>query len=335
MSQALNGRRWLKSGYQLGLALAVTMTLWAGQVLAATPFTVVALPDTQNYSEFHPDIFAAQTQWITERAKADNIVFVTMLGDVVNHSDSVAEYKNAVVAVDKLDGPKPAGLVPYSVNLGNHDINNGATLFLSHFGPKRYAGYEWFKGAAPDGLSNYQIITVGDVKILHLNIKYYEPNDQVTIKWAQGVLKENAKLPTILVTHDYMGTDTQRSERGKAIWKDLVVDHDQVFLVLSGHSFGENQRLDNNAAGHTVAQVLSDYQEEANGGNGYLRIMTFDPDQGKIKIRSYSPTLNQYRTQPGSQFDLVTTFKPEEIRVKESLAQPTPETQPSAKAAAK
>lgn len=285
---------------------------------AEKPFTIVALPDTQNYAQYFPKNYVAQTQWIKDHAKQSNIVLVTHLGDVVNESNSEEQYANAKKAMDLLDGPKPEGLVAYSVTLGNHDINHGADIFKKQYGPDHFAGYSWYKGAAPDGLSSYQIITVGEGgrKILHLNIKY-QPTDTDTLKWAKEVLTQNAKIPTILSTHDYMLTDGKRSANGEVIWKELVAPYNHVFMVLAGHSFGENQRIDDNLAGHKVAQVLSDYQEEKDGGNGYLRIMRFDAAEGVINVRTYSPTLEEYRSKKEGQFDYKATFSGDEIRVKE------------------
>ena len=36
-------------------------------------FSVVVLPDTQFYSQLHPDTYVCQTQWIKDRVEADNI----------------------------------------------------------------------------------------------------------------------------------------------------------------------------------------------------------------------------------------------------------------------
>ena len=55
-------------------------------------------------------------------------------------------------------------------------------------------------------------------------------------------------------------------------------------MVLNGHYPGEGRRTDNNACGDPVHQVLSDYQERSNGGDGWLRIMTFTPAENRIDI---------------------------------------------------
>ena len=57
-----------------------------------------------------------------------------------------------------------------------------------------------------------------------------------------------------------------------------------------------------------VHEVLADYQDDPNGGNGYLRIMEFDPARSLINVKSYSPTLNNFLTKNESQFSLNVNF---------------------------
>ena len=103
------------------------------------------------------------------------------------------------------------------------------------------------------------------------------------------------------------------------VWSKLITSNDQIFMVLCGHTWGgtdssgvstpENLRIDNNNFGHPVYQVLSDYQGNTfsyntstgtytagayTGGEGWLRLMTFDTTAGTIHFQTYSPTLNQY-----------------------------------------
>ncbi len=60
---------------------------------AAPEFTIIALPDTQHYSEAYPAIFTSQTQWIVDNKDARNIVFVTHEGDIVEHNNLASEWE--------------------------------------------------------------------------------------------------------------------------------------------------------------------------------------------------------------------------------------------------
>jgi hypothetical protein len=77
-----------------------------------------------------------------------------------------------------------------------------------------------------------------------------------------------------------------------------------LFLMLCGHvSPPEGQRQDT-FNGRTVYSLLSDYQTRVNGGNGWLRIMEFSPANNVIRVKTYSPWLNQFETDADSQFNL-------------------------------
>ena len=82
--------RPFRSMLVLALLTAVAVTL-----TAAAPFSVVLLPDTQNYAEKFPETYKAQTQWIADTARHDNIKFVIHLGDIVQHADNEAQWKVA------------------------------------------------------------------------------------------------------------------------------------------------------------------------------------------------------------------------------------------------
>ncbi|GAH14126.1 unnamed protein product, partial [marine sediment metagenome] len=95
-----------------------------------------------------------------------------------------------------------------------------------------------------------------------------------------------------------------RSDIGDNMWKKLVKPNaDQIFLVLSGHYENED-RITSLEDGFFVHQLLSDYQDRPNGGNGWLRIIEFSGIHNEISIKTYSPYLNQYETDSDSQFIL-------------------------------
>src|ERR1700741_2023708 len=79
----------------VGRAVAV-LSLWlfnaAAPAQAQEPFSIVLLPDPQNYSEFSSyGVYSHQTQWIANNRAARNIRFVVHLGDITNH-DTTTEY---------------------------------------------------------------------------------------------------------------------------------------------------------------------------------------------------------------------------------------------------
>ena len=48
--------------------------------VAGDPFTIVVLPDPQNYAASYPSIYNAQTQWCADNRAPRNIALVIGLG---------------------------------------------------------------------------------------------------------------------------------------------------------------------------------------------------------------------------------------------------------------
>jgi hypothetical protein len=267
-------------------------------------FAIVALPDTQYYSQSYPDIFTAQTQWIVDNASSRNIVFVTHEGDIVQNYNVEGEWINANYSMSLLDGVVAYGLLP-----GNHDMDTStrrAPLYNSTFPSTRYEAEPWYGGhydsdADWDNNNNYQLFSAGGMDFIVLHLEY-NPRSEV-IGWADGVLSGNAGRMAIITTHAYLNTDGNRLSEGTGIWNVLVQGNDNVYFVLCGHMHGEAKRTDV-VNGREVHQILADYQSGPNGGNGYLRIMRFVPAEDKVYVETYSPYLDQYQTDSDSQFSL-------------------------------
>jgi len=280
-------------------------------------FSIVALPDTQFYSEAHPWIFEAQTSWIKRNRNREHIAFVTHLGDVVqNGGKNPLEWERARRAMCSLDG-----VVPWGVAIGNHDYDRPndpegvAQTFLTFFGPGHFRRRSWYGGSSANGLNSFQLISSGCIRLLILHLEADIPD--TAIGWAEKVLQRHPDRLVIVSTHIYLDDrNRSRTKRayfraegnsGEMIWQKLVRKQPQIFMVLCGHwgeAGGEWHQVSINDAGHPVMEVLSDYQRRHNGGDGWLRILKFFPEQEKIEVRTYSPTLDRYETGKQSQFTL-------------------------------
>lgn len=284
---------------------------------AANTFEIVALPDTQYYSKIrNPNLFNTQTQWIADNKNAENIVFVTQLGDITDDGSNPTYWVNASNAMNTI-----SDVAPYSVAFGNHDMHwdysgNGVSNCTANFGPSRFEGKTWYGGAGGTSmLASYQTFTAGGIDFLHLNLPFSP--DAATLTWANGVLTAPANVgkPTIVSTHDYLQINGTRDTVGNSIWNGLVKNNSQVFMVLNGHYHGENQLISRNAAGKNVLQMVADYQDDPNGGNGWLRKIIFDPTAGQIRVQTYSPSLGQFQTDANSQLTYTASFASNAITV--------------------
>ncbi len=305
--------------------------LFSAAIATAEDFTVVALPDTQHYSEDYPGIYTAQTQWCVDQYAAApwNVVFVTHLGDIVDNSEHLWEWDNAETAMRLLDN----GGVPYGTCVGNHDLrypggyyDPTGTNYLSKFDPVFYAGHSWYGGASPSGLSNYQLLTVGQRTYLFLHLLVETPAAELA--WAQQVLNEHRDKPTMVSTHRYLydwrvlgqgryGDFQYTFEplyrhdgiRANDFFNNFVAVNRQIYMVICGHCDGQYRQISTNAAGRNVHEILVDYQTSwDSGGSGYLRLMTFRPELNQIETRSYSPWLDDWNPGGDDTFTLAVDF---------------------------
>lgn len=283
----------------------------------AESFTIVALPDTQNYANnaSNAPLFTQQTQWIADQIQTGgnprNIQFVTHLGDVVSSGSSLTQWNRADASMDVLDN-----VVKYSVLPGNHDYastgnkSTDTANYVNLFGPTRFASYDWYGGADPSGNNSFQRFSAGGYDFLHLALEWRPTinspfRDPSPIAWAQSVIDANPNTPVILSTHEYIDDSPPgRGGTGDALWDDLVRRNDQIFLVLNGHNHGagglndgEYHQVSTNDAGRPVYEVLQDYQDYPNGGDGWLRLINFDIGVGQIQFETYSPVLDEFQTE--------------------------------------
>ena len=325
------------SGATVSPTLDVSVTDPAGSNLSVTfygkvastvgpDFTLVALPDTQYYSSSlnggSPAMFNAQTQWIVNNQNSLNIAYVAHLGDMVQNGDNggnTSEWSVADGAMKILESAN----IPYGVHPGNHDEGSTGSdegdsaytvLYNTYFGVSRFSGRSYYGGNYGTNNNNhYDLFSAGGMNFIVIYFAYdynlagnaLNPDFPNVITWAQGVLKQYSDRHAILVSHYMMGNGNPAnlSIEGGAIVNGLD-GLPNVFLTLAGHYNtlpGEGQRT-SVVSGNTVQGLMSDYQDQPNGGNGWLRIMTFSPANNQISVQTYSPVLNQNMTDTASQF---------------------------------
>jgi hypothetical protein len=294
-------------------AAAMTAGAWAGLANAdvTTPFSIAVLPDTQYYAaEINggtAQMFYTQTQWVADNRVSRNIAFLAGVGDIVDTESALTQWAIATAAYGTIDNIQ-AGAFPYSAPMGNHDVlpgNNNAKLY---FGDSRYAGRSWYGGSSPDGLNFYQRFTGGGQQFLSIGINYQA--DAAARNWVKGILAANPNTPTIISTHDYLNADANgtRSAYGQILWDDVIKTNNQIFMVLAGHNPGVSQHLATNNFGHTVHEIMVDYQAQAQGGAGFMRLMEFLPATNLVHSTSFAPISGGTKTDATNEFDIMIPF---------------------------
>ena len=197
----------------------------------------------------------------------------------------------------------------------------------------------WYGGASDSltyspGISSYQTFVAGGKKFLHISLEMEAGDD--ALAWAQGVIDAHNGFATIITTHENLNPPANTDDSAPLVvpaprtgdsylngspagwndaqnlWDKFLSKNDQIFMLICGHASGsavdgvskaENIRIDNNEAGHPVYQILTDYQNNtsggSSGGDGWLRLMTFDMEANTIHFSTYSPTLDKWAGQNG------------------------------------
>ena len=294
-------------------SLSTTTNTLPAAAATSEYITIAVLPDTQYYSEKYPAIFTQQTQWIAEWAKAQHIVFVSQVGDLVEDFNVDTEWQNAqnAMAVIQIAG------IPYSVVPGNHDLNFDAgdtTEFDKYFPYTDFTAYPWYgsgqyppeKGApaadfpAGSNASNYETFSAMGQNFLILNLACTPKvlvNSNLYV-WANSVLKYYNKDKAIIVTHGYIDTvgnyTDSSSVSGVEIWNNIVNPNSNVVAVICGHIHGAYNAPVVAEHGNTVENLLFDSQSDPNGGDGWIRLYKFYPLQNIVSATTYSPYLEQF-----------------------------------------
>ncbi|MGL1886647.1 MAG: hypothetical protein OCD76_09045 [Reichenbachiella sp.] len=268
-------------------------------------FTLVVLPDTQYYTTSNKEIFPIQLDWVADNVDTWNMKFVSHVGDVVDNADNPDHWELGTTNMFKLDGK-----VPYGIAGGNHDSNGSGsgiyTSFSEQFTHEKYNTYSWYGGSYDDeyGYGNYQFFSAGGMQFIVVHIPYKHTEELRT--WASSIFAQYPNHRGILTTHEYLYSGTNFGTGGSDLWDEIINPNPNVFMVHCGHygTVRENYFVTNNDSGSPVIQILSDYQKDPNGGNGWLRLYKFRPSIDKIEVYTYSPFLEEYEEDSDSRFDI-------------------------------
>ncbi len=258
--------------FELSLILLFLIALGFLLFSFDSPFSVIVLPDIQNYSSRgNEEILFSQINWIIQNKDTLNIKFVAFEGDLVNNWDKNSQWFDANKAVALLEENN----IPFLLVPGNHDHDKtnptqpltNYNLFFPSF---RFENNSWWGGSYGAG-NTYQIIRVGLKEYLFLGLDACPTNDEVY--WANEVFSANEDKELILVTHGYLDTKANRNVHvcgnTEYIWA-MIKTHRNLQVTLSGHVHGESILVSLNDYNLPVTQMLADYQDDINGGNGYL-----------------------------------------------------------------
>ncbi len=261
------------------------------------PFTMLWWTDTQYYAESYPHIFDSLGDWIVDEYNNGLFDYAIHTGDLVNVANSDEQWLVADRNLKKLDDAK----VPYGVLAGNHDsIIDGIdySYYHKYVGADRFENNPWYGGSMDNNRNHYDLMSFGGHDFIILYLGFGTEDTPETIAWANEVLQKHADRNAIIGMHAYLEYNATLSNMSQNVFDKIIVPNENVKMVIGGHYHGVTKRISKipNKDGTTreVLEMLADYQGGPNGGDGYVRLLTFDPIAGKVDIKTYSPILDDY-----------------------------------------
>lgn len=263
-------------------------------------FNLLWVTDTQYYAKSYPQIYNNLYNWIVHEYKDDNFEYMIHTGDIIDNMDSPAEWEIADRNHRKLDENN----VPYGVLAGNHDVILGTTQdyskYQEFFGDVRFSDRPWFAGSMDNNRNHYDLVSIGGTDLIILYIGFGTENDPDTVAWANQVLAEHSDKNAIVAMHAYLETDGRLSAMSEEFLNNVVVPNENIKMILCGHyhSAKHNFRTIQNEDGTTreVVEVLFNPQSGINGGDGFIRLLTFNPKGNTLRFRTFSPIINSWST---------------------------------------
>lgn len=274
----------------------------------AYSFAVVG--DTQGIMRYAPEQVPKLYDYIVDNIKTKNIKHVFGLGDITD-ANSEEEWLLAKTNIDKLNG-----LVSYSLVRGNHDLlSQGINGFEQYFGidsayAKQCTSYFYDTSNSAHEFSTDRL----DYLVVSLD---YAPDDDM-LEWANHIIEEHPNHNVIVTTHGYLNSDGTLIADGKVdtnrlpsrdggynsgeyIFQNLISKHENIVLVLCGHSTGQQiaVRQSKGDNGNAIVELeidptaISDYREET-----AAVVFLYFSEDGKTMTTQYYCTSREeyYRT---------------------------------------
>gem|GEM_PF-230335 len=249
-------------------------------------FSIAVVPDTQR--EFWNDstmLFDKRMDWLVDQRTPQDIRFVTQTGDLVdwggNERTDPNQFEHASRALETLDND---GL-SYLTTIGNHDtgivcFGGGAcsgintnqairdTTVFNDFFPSSRQNIPLSQEFEYDKVDNaYKLFEAEGAKWMMLTLEM-NPRSEV-VDWADEVIGSHPNHNVIITSH-YMlngngsisnSTSGYGSTSPRYIYDNLILQHENVRMVFSGHVGTAASRTDVGVNGNKVVSMVGTLHE--------------------------------------------------------------------------
>ncbi|MFJ4846336.1 metallophosphoesterase [Streptomyces sp. NPDC088733] len=317
-------------------------------------FSIVHYTDTQYLSEGAVEQETAEeravwekaygdvSRWIADNKDKRKIAYVAHTGDLIeNNIRKPADEATQRQVTGELEVSSKqqkilddAG-VPNGVIAGNHDNQSGTengpgAIYNKYYGPDRYQalskGWEHAEYGGPwregDNQNHYDLFSAGGLDFVVVGLSYGVTREEA--EWADSIFKRFPDRNGILLSHDYLAPSSNPNGRGapfsapdgSMLYKTVVQDNPNVFLILAGHEHGVGTNIKPRVGevAHDVVELLADYQfytvsadrlglteiggykpdDQLQFGASFFRMLQFDVKRSQLTVDTYSPLLDEF-----------------------------------------
>jgi hypothetical protein len=314
----------------------------AASQVPADSFSIFWITDTQFLSESSPALFKKMTNWIVSNWAAYNGKLVVHTGDLVQTGGHQEEWVNAEAAMSVLlnNGIPYSWCAGNHDDMVQDDSSSGwmGHMWTSAFNPPavkdavNQLGYAHWAGDFHDGMNTAISFTANALRFLVVNVEW--KGDSSVLEWVRGLLDDPAysSYNVIVAPHAYidafgsLNDPRWESELGDFIaglTPILDAHPSNVFLTLNGHFAtdcgyntpamvnGRNQLmfdrqdcldLPTSPTGRGVDESDSTIPDTQKVGGATVTILTFQPDNNQIVVRTYDASTDKWRTNPYEQY---------------------------------
>ncbi|OQB20435.1 MAG: cyclic 3',5'-adenosine monophosphate phosphodiesterase [Firmicutes bacterium ADurb.Bin182] len=258
-------------------------------------YTLCWMTDTQYYSKYYPWIFHSMTLFLKNNTQRMNLKYIFHTGDIVNSKNDDNQWNTAEKCLSQIEH------IPMSILAGNHDVAYDSldySDFSERFGKNYTEGKSWIGGLYENNRGHYALVELGSTEYLFVSMGY--GTDKKCIEWMNGVFKKYPERAGFLLLHEYINTNGTFTDNGESIFNEVVKNNPNIYMVLCGHRYNANMRIDefdddkDGSPDRSVCQMLANYQNNSWGGAGYMRFFRVDEQKKEISVLTYSPYKDDY-----------------------------------------
>ena len=310
----------------------------------ADSFSIFWITDTQFLSESNPSLFKKMTNWIVDNWSAYNGKLVVHTGDVVQIGADQPEWVNADEAMSVLlsNGIPYSWCAGNHDDLVQDDSSSGwnGNKWSSAFNPSivknavNQLGYTSWVDDFHDGMNTAVSFTANGLNFLVVNVEWN--GDSSVLEWVRGLLDDPTYSDyfVIVAPHAYIDAFGSLDDpRWSAELGDFIAGltpilnghSSNVFLTLNGHfatdcgyntpamincrnqlMFDRQDCLDlpTSPTGRGVDESDSTTSDDEKVGGATVTILTFEPSNNQISVRTYDTYTDKWRDDPYEQYSI-------------------------------